>query len=184
MLLEERYLDFICEHNLTQEQFLFLYLIYKGRKDLIIKYKTTFPNEEGTMIGKIWIQKLFDKNWLVHTDKGIEITTKFKEIFCNPIDVAEELINVYPSTMEINGKIVPLTAIDTITVSNLYMPKILNNQAEHDEVLKDIKYGIIHNMIGLSLKNFILSKYWLSIRKIRKATVDDTHTSKQDKSFG
>lgn len=184
MLLEERYVDFICENKLTQGQFLLLYLVYKKRLDLIVKYKQTFPTDDGTMIGKLWITELIDKGFLIADDKGFQIGIKFKEIFCNKIDVAEELLSNYPSTMEISGKIVPLTAIDTVTVADLYIDKILDNRAEHEEVLKDIEFAKIHDMINLSLKNFILSKYWLSIRKKRKATTDETHTTKQANSFG
>lgn len=184
MLLEERYVDFICEHNITQGQFLLLYLVYKKRLDLVLKYKQKFPTDDGTMIGKRWVEELFDRELLIKKDNKTEIGIKFKEVFCNKIDTAEELLAIYPSTMEINGKIVPLTAIDTITVADLYTPKILDCKKEHEEVLKDIEFAVIHDMINLSLKNFILSKYWVSIRKKRKATTDDTHTSKQANSFG
>lgn len=184
MLLEERYVDFICENDLTQTQLLLLFLVYKNRADLILKYKQKFPAEDGTMIGKRWLQDLFDKGFLIKEDTGIKVTPKFKQLFCNKIDVAEELLLAYPSTLEIEGKIVPLTAIDTITVADLYIEKILDNRLEHEEVLKDIQYGITNNLINLSLKKFILSKYWLGIRKIRKATTSDTHTSKQSQSFG
>jgi len=184
MLLEERYVNFICENKLTQPQFLLLYLMYKDRKDLIVKYKQNFPAEDGTMIGKRWLDDLFARGFLIKEDNKLLVTHTFKELFCNKIDAAEELLQVYPSTTEIQGKIVPLTAIDIITVADLYIEKILDNRLEHEEVLKDIKYGATNNLINLSLKNFILSKYWLGIRKIRKSTIDDSHLSKQSKSFG
>lgn len=184
MLLEDRYVHFICDNNITQEQFLVLYLTYKRRLDLVEKYKQTFPNPDKTVIPKYWIADLVNRGWLVKTEKGHDVSVTFKQLFCNKIDVAEELLSIYPSTTEIDGKIVPLTAIDTIEVADLYIDKILDNRLEHEEVLKDIKYAITHNLINLSLKKFILSKYWLSIRKRRIATVDDDHISIQTRSFG
>jgi hypothetical protein len=184
MLLEERYVNFICENNLTQPQFLLLYLLYKGRKDLILKYKQNFPTDDGTMIGKLWIDDLFRRGFLIKENERMLVTHSFKDLFCNKIDVAEELLLTYPSTLEIDGKIVPLTAIDVITVADLYIEKILDNRLEHEEILKDIRYGITNNLINLSLKKFIQSKYWIGIRKIRNATTDDAHMSKQSNSFG
>ncbi len=183
-MLEERYVNFICENNLTQPQFLLLYLIYKNRKDLILKYKQNFPTDDGTMIGKLWIDDLFRRGFLIKEDGNMLVTHSFKDLFCNKIDVAEELLLIYPSTLEIDGKMIPLTAIDVITVADLYIEKILDNRLEHEEILKDVRYGILNNLINLSLKKFILSKYWLGIRKIRKATTDDTHTPKQANTFG
>lgn len=184
MLLEERYVDFICESGLTQNQFLLLYLTYKKRLDLILKYKQRFPTEDGTMIGKFWIDDLVTKGFIVMEGNKGTITLKFKQIFCNKIDIAEELIDAYPSTMEIQGKIVPLTAIDIIVVADLYIEKILDNRQEHEEVLKDLAYAVKNNMINVSIKNFILGKYWLSIRKKRKSTTDDSHIAQQHNSFG
>lgn len=184
MLLEERYVNFICDNKITQGQFLLLYLAYKKRMDLIVKYKQTFPADDGTMIGKFWLDDLIARGWLERIEENFKVSDKFKAIFCDKITVAEELFAIYPSTTEINGTIVPLTAVDLISIANLYDDAILNSITEHEEVLKDIRYGIDNNMINLSLMKFVQSKYWLAIRKKRVSTVDDTHISKQHQSFG
>lgn len=184
MLLEEQYVNFICKHKLTQGQFLLLFLLYKERIDLIQKYKKEFPADDGTMIGKYWLDDLITRGFLAKEGKHTKVTVLFKQQFCNKIDVAEELLRVYPSTLEIDGKIVPLTAIDTIEVANLYIDKILDNREEHEEVLKDIQYAVQHNMINIGIKKFILSKYWLAIRQKRKTTDNDGIVSKQSNSFG
>jgi len=124
MLLEERYINFICENKLTQPQFLLLYLMYKNRNDLILKYKQNFPTEDGTMIGKLWLDDLFRRGFLIKEGERMLVTHTFKELFCDKIDVAEELLLAYPSTTEIGGKIIPLTAIDIITVADIYINKI------------------------------------------------------------
>jgi len=184
MILEDRYVDFICEHKITQGQFLLLYLAYKKRMDLIHKYKQTFPADDGTMIGKRWITDLIEKGWLEKIDDNLQVSTRFKEIFCDKITVAEELFAIYPSTTEINGTIVPLTAVDLIYIANLYDEAIMGSITEHEEVLKDIKFSIEKNMLNLSILKFVQSKYWLAMRKIRKVTTDNTHISKQSQSFG
>lgn len=184
MLLEEKYVNFICENKLTQGQFLLLYLAYKRRMDLIVKYKQVFPADDGTMIGKFWVDDLVNRGWLEQVGENFQVSVKFREIFCDEITVTEELFNVYPSTTEINGSIVPLTAIDSIQIAKLYNEAILGSITEHLEVLKDIKFGIMNNMLNLSILKFVQSKYWLAIRKKRITTIDDTHESKQSKSFG
>jgi len=184
MILEERYIDFVCEHKLTQGQFLLLYLAYKKRMDLILKYRQTFPADDGTMIGKYLLDDLVNRGWMEKIGDNLTVSTKFKGIFCDKIMVAEELFAIYPSTTEINGTIVPLTAVDLITIANLYDEIIMSSITEHEEVLKDIKYAIENNMINLSILKFIQSRYWLAIRRKRRSTTDDTHESKQSKSFG
>ena len=100
------------------------------------------------------------------------------------LSLQEELLKIYPSTMVIDGKIIPLTAIDTIEVANLYIDKILDNREEHEEVLKDIQYAVQNNMISMGIRKFIQSKYWLAIRKNRKSTDSTGVKSKQTQSFG
>jgi len=184
MLLEERYVNFICENKLTQGQFLLLYLAYKKRMDLILKYRQTFPADDGTMIGKIWVDDLINRGWLEKTGENLQVSVAFKTIFCDKIMIAEELFAIYPGTTEINGTIVPLTAVDLIQVAHLYDEAIMNSIEEHEEVLKDIKYAKTNNMLNLSILKFVQSKYWIAIRKKRKTVIDDTHEAKQDKSFG
>lgn len=188
MLLEEHYVEFLIEHKLTQEQFLLLYLIYKGRKDLIIKYKNTFPTSDNTMIGKYWIDDLIKKGFIEFKDTTNNaiptVSLKFREIFCNPIDVAEELLKVYPNTMEIDNKIVPLTAVDIVWVAKEYSNAIKGSQQEHLEVIKDIDFAIKTNALSLGLKAFINSRYWIGIRKKRLVTNTDDLQSKQNQTFG
>lgn len=192
MLLEERYIDFICDNKLTQGQFLLLYLLYKKRGDLIVKYKKHHPTEDvekdKSMIGEYWVNDLIAREYIVTIEVNgkntYQVSDKFKAIFCNPIDVADELMHAYPGTMEIDGKIIPLTAIDTIVVANTYGKAILDSYQEHLEVLKDIQYGIENNMLSIGLKTFINSKFWLVIRKKRLLFVVGDEETKQTKSFG
>jgi len=184
MLLEERYVNFICENKITQGQFLLLYLAYKKRMDLILKYKQTFPADDGTMIGKYLMDDLINRGWLEKVGENLQVSPAFKTIFCDKVTVAEELFAIYPSTTEISGTIVPLTAVDLIQIANLYDDAIMNSIIEHEEVLKDIKYANENNMLNLSILKFVQSKYWLAIRKKRITTTDDAHESKQSKSFG
>lgn len=184
MLLEERYVNFICENKITQGQFLLLYLAYKKRMDLIVKYRQTFPADDGTMIGKYLLDDLINRGWLELVGENFTVSDKFKGIFCDKVMIAEELFAVYPSTTEISGSIVPLTAVDLITIANLYDEAIMHSITEHEEVLKDIKYALQNGMLSLSILKFVQSRYWLAIRKKRIATTDDTHISKQAQSFG
>lgn len=192
MLLEERYIDFICEHKLTQGQFLLLYLMYKKRGDLIVKYKKHHPTdnvaEDKSMIGEYWVNDLIKREYIVTEvidgKNTYQLANKFRKAFCNPLDIADELVSAYPSTMEIDGKIIPLTAIDTVIVAQTYGKAIMESQEEHLEVLKDIEYGKENNLLSMGLKTFINSKYWLALRKKRLLFVDGDNSSKQNNTFG
>lgn len=71
MLLEDKYVDFLIDNNLTQSQYLLLHLIYKKRTDLVIKYKEAFPSydDSDTMIGEHYINDLINRNFLVWSKK-------------------------------------------------------------------------------------------------------------------
>ena len=77
MILIDRYIEFLVENQLTQDQYLLLHLLKENRADLITRYKNAFPNEEGTMIGKELITDLIAKDdisrWFKSLTKKIEV---------------------------------------------------------------------------------------------------------------
>jgi hypothetical protein len=169
MILEDSYLQFLIEHKLTQGQFLLLYLIYKDRGDLILKYKENFPTEDGTMIGKYFIDDLLKKGFLEEslTTGTITIGKKFKEAFINKHRATEEIFDIYPTHFSKDGVDIPLTAMDRNVFANLYDITIQSSFLEHEEILKDIQFGKEKSMLNLGIEKFLKSHYWKVIREIR-----------------
>ena len=169
MILEDAYIKFLIEHNLTQSQYLMLHLIYKNRGDLVKQYKDKFPSEDGTMIGQYQINELFDRKLLVKNDLGhVAVGKAFLELFINKHTAAEEIYDIYPTHFHKDGVEIPLSAMDRNVFANLYDSAIQSSVMEHLEVVEDIKFAIFHNLLNIGLDKFVKSKYWLTIRPRRK----------------
>lgn len=168
MILEDSYLKFLTEHKITQGQFLLLYLVYKERNDLILQYKEAFPTEDGTMIGKYFIDDLFVKEFLYTDSNGVvKIGKKFKEAFINKHRATEEIFDIYPTHFSKDGVSIPLTAMDRNIFANMYDLTIQSSFLEHEEVVKDIKFGKEKAMLNLGIDKFLKSHYWKILRELR-----------------
>lgn len=168
-----RYVDFIVDNNLTQAQFLFLYLIRRKNFDAISKYKTRFKAPDGSMIGEFAKAELIERGFLVHTGEGetandYMVSEKFNAIFLkNHFEAADEMWKAYPGYVRIKGENIPLTNMDKYAFSNIYAERIDFSVQEHAEVLKDLEFGKQHNLIKQTIENFTRSESWLKIREIR-----------------
>jgi hypothetical protein len=168
MLLEDAYVKFLIEHNLTQSQYLLLHLVYKDRGDLIREYKKVFPSEDGTMIGQWQINDLINRGFLVKDlNDRIKIGKKFLEIFINKHTASEEIFEIYPTHFHKDGAEIPLSAMDRNVFANLYDNAIQSSVLEHLEVIEDIKFAMLNNLLSIGLEKFVKSKYWLMIRPRR-----------------
>lgn len=169
MILIEKYIDFITTNNLTQDQYLLLHLLYDNRVDLIRKYKTSFPSGENSMISRTLVDDLITREFLVKTDKGFKLGDKFKEIFVTPELAVDEFYDIYPAFVESDkGVSIPLISMDKKYFQELYIPKIFGNHKEHQEVIEDIEYGKMNNLITMGIKKFLTSDQWKALRKLRK----------------
>ena len=178
----ERYVKFITKHNLTQPQFLFLYLMYRKRFDLMREYMNTFPSDDGSFLGKINRNDLILRGFIIKVGEGesaadFTIGEDFKKIFIDRYEAGREVFEKYPPFMLSDGKRYPLTAMDTYEFSNLYAERIGYDQAEHEEVKKDLDYAIENNLISCKLETFVKSEQWRSFRKLRNVEPNTVVTS-------
>lgn len=167
MLLEEPYINFLIKHNLTQSQFLMLYLIHKNRADLMQKYAEKFPTDDNTLIGEYLIQDLINKEFIIEEGGKYKIGNKFKEIFVDRWIATEEIYTIYPKYFHKTGIDYPLEIMDRGVFSRIYDEAILSSVEEHEKIKQDIQYGIKHNLINISLEKFVKSQYWKSLRSHR-----------------
>lgn len=168
MIAEDAYVDFLIEHNLTQSQYLLLHLVYKGRHDLIKRYKDKFPSGDTTMIGEYMTDDLFKRDFLSRTSSGKVVIGKvFLGIFLNKHTATDEIFDIYPTHFVKDGTHIPLSAMDRNVFANLYDKAILSSMLEHLEVVKDIKFGLEQGLLNIGLDKFLKSKYWLTLRPKR-----------------
>jgi hypothetical protein len=185
MIVEDSYVSFLIEHDITQAQFLLLYLIYKNRPDLIRKYKEKFPSDDGTMIGQYYTDDLIKKGLLIKSKEDkITLSTKFLSIFINKHEACEQIFSVYPTHYNKDGMDIPLTAMDRNIFANLYDTYIQSSILEHLEVIKDIQYAKENNILNIGIEKFLKSKYWLIIRPKRlEGKIKETTLLKIDHDF-
>lgn len=179
MILIDKYIKFITENKITQEQYLLLHLLKDKRMDLIKQYKQTFPTEEGTMLTKNLIDDLISREFLVKTKTGFKLGDKFIKIFTTGEVATDEIYDIYPAFIESEkGVSIPLISMDKKVFKELYIPKIYGNVEEHKEVLADIKYGVENNLIKMGINKFLTSEQWKVLRKLREQkniTMSDIH---------
>lgn len=185
MILLPHYVNFLIEHDLTQEQVLFLELIYRKEKGLIQKYKKHFPNNTDSMISPYLIGKLLDKEFLIKTETGYKLGKKYLDIYVTPDVAVDEIFDIYPTFIKTEqGVEMPLTAMDKKVFREIYIPKIMGNLQEHREVLLDIQYGIENDLIKMGIQKFLTSEYWKALRKRRIEQLQvDISTNNFDEDF-
>ena len=177
MILLDKYVKFITTHKLTERQMLILLLVYYKREDLIGLYKKTY--DVKILITKENKEVLYQRGFLITDDSGNNVLTKkFKDYFIDKDIATDEIFDIYPVSMMHNGITIPLKGMDRSIFANLYIMAIMGSIDEHQEVIKDIEYGKVHNMLNIGIEKFLKSKYWLGIRKARleNKTIIDTKT--------
>lgn len=177
----ERYMKFLEDHRITQRQFLLLYCLYKQRIDIIKRYKTLFPAEEGQgMVGAIEFNELLTNGMIERTGdtagtKSFRVTKKFLLIFVDKHEAIEQLLDAYPKFYTNPTTMIryPLTTTDEDELKELYARKIKESAQEHLEVMKDVEYAKQNNLITMGILKFIGSKQWLAIRELRAANAPE-----------
>ncbi len=169
-----KYVDFITKNYLTQDQFLFMYLIKFKEYEEIKKFKEAFPKLDGSMIGEEYKKDLIDRGFIKQIGEDskpsdFELTEKFTHLFMkNHFFSADQVWEAYPSYVSINGKNIPLTTMDKYQFANLYAERIKYSIEEHKEVLLDIKYGRDKDLISMSIEKFVQAEMWTRLRQLRK----------------
>lgn len=169
----ESYLDFLDKHSLTQQQYIFLYMVKYRMSNGLTKYRSIFPTGDGSLIGKDNVKDLIDRGFLVNDGEGVKlsnfhVTSLFENQFLqNEFTAANEFWNLYPPFIRIDGNNLPLKNMDKYEFALLYVKRINYLVEEHLEVLKDLEFGKNHNLIKSNIQNFTKAESWTEIRKIR-----------------
>lgn len=182
MILLEPYVNYVVDHQLTQQQLLFLLFIYnyqrvhqKRTTALLTKYQKWLGN--GKTILAEWEKKdLFDRGFLELADGNIQnhaitnyqLTDKVIDIFVTEDDCAQEFWALYPYTADNGqGNYFVLKGMDYYHFVQEYNKAIMNSRAEHKEVMLDLKYAIENSLIKQKIETFTKGRIWLDMRQKR-----------------
>ena len=184
MILIDRYVNFLIDNQITERQFLGMYLAYTKRRDLSELYKKKITGGMK-IIPKNEIPELIKKGFLKIDEGGNAVLTdKFKNIFVDKHIATEQIYEIYPSFIYSNGVQIPLSTMDRNVFANLYEIAIMGSLEEHEEIILDIKYGKEKELLNIGIEKFLKSKYWLAIRKKRMDTREiKTTKTKADNEF-
>lgn len=185
MIEIERYIKFITKHNITQSQFLFLYLLQRKRYDLMKDYKAAFPSDDGTVIGKHLRDELLERGFIIKLDENenaasYQIGQAFKVLFIDKFEAATELKDLYPAFAVSDNKRFPLTLVDVYEIAPLYGERIGYELVEHEEIKKDLIYGIEQGLVKCKLDKFVRSEFWIPLRKLRLGTAVEVISDEND----
>jgi len=181
MIIAKHYVKFLIDNNLTQGQYLLLTLLFEKEFALLKEFKIKFPCVEGSMIPKKQIDDLVTRAFLIKSPQGYKIGDKFKAVFVTGSKATEQIFALYPNFMLSEKNVdIPLTSMDMHLFEKLYVPKINGSIKEHEEVLKDLQYGIDHNLIKIGINKFVTSSYWLVFRDLRSTATspENPHRTK------
>lgn len=188
MIDVDRYIPFLKKHKLNQPQFLLMYLLHLQRFDLIEEYKQMFPTEDGSSIGTHSFNDLLTRGFIERTGEtntaiSYRLTDKFIHIFIDKFECSEQLWKAYPSFIIREGKRYTLKLTDEDELRELYAKKINYSREEHDRVMEDLKYAVENNLIVGTIRNFVLSRQWNSIREERLNTNAEERQRFKRKAF-
>lgn len=196
MLNVERYLNFIVKNKLTQQQFLFLFLLKLKEVDqpkaveLIKLYKNAFPSEkDDRFLSKELMDDIVRRGYVIREVEGrtdfnnYTLGTKFANIFVNEYEAGNEFWDKYPPMISSAGQTFPMKLMDKNEFRKLYWKAINGNKQEHEEVIKDLDYAIEKSLIRGKIENFLKSEQWLEIRKIRLGVTIPIQGTLEERDF-
>ncbi len=188
-----RYIDFLVEHQLTNEQFMFLYILYADSLETDGDGDRVFPRE-GPAIASIWkyaqamkswprasLQDLVDRGFARFrgpADKFIpdlmEVTEQFRKLLFVGPEEAALFWDAYPVPQR--------TGITFHSIIPLYRRTVLTLLV-HRQVMDALQWGIRHHLIDQNIRVWITNQRWKDVECIRRCRDLHAETS-QDITFG
>lgn len=169
-----KYVDFLATNQLTEHQFLILWLVHTKDKDNIALYRRKVGDFDISAIDDLIERQWLDDFGLIKNNRrefniyDFIVTDKFtKVVLADEEDAFEELRKVYPKWFTIGG--IKKTAVggDPDKMAHEYrMRGHKGNKLEHDRIV-DItrKYYEGKSEPDMKLENYIKNKHWTLIEE-------------------
>jgi hypothetical protein len=188
------YVAFLIKHKLSTNQFLLLHLLnsesmFKSNDKLrfktignIYKWSAAAKTLKGAGWSETEIQDLIDKEYLwgmksvqkidgkdvlTYSIDQLILTQKFSDImFINASFAFDEILEIYPDTMDIQGQTVFTKSGDLDKLREKYVKLIKNSIIKHEEIKAIIQFGVDKGLCKYKLDNFLNEAIINSIRKL------------------
>jgi hypothetical protein len=175
MIETDRVTELICKHKITPTQVYILWLLYTSDNANIEKYIQVFGGFEEKDF-----KDLESKGLILHTNRNagsyiasdIVVTLEFAEELAkiDPDEAYEELFNVYPDHLLINGSRVPAKTLkhdEQQAVEKAYKKAISKSKFLHVRVLAAVNKWKEENngYAKIKIDKFVIGRYWETIEK-------------------
>jgi hypothetical protein len=184
------YVDFLCKHNMSADQFLFLFMIHSEDYKNLYKYVTLnhgLPPEQihdlisrGFMLNNNSTSK--EGEPLYFADSFI-VTEKFTgPVFMEPLTEevqypAEEFYNAFPDYIYVNGKRFHARNVEKFPFMMDYMRKVGFSKVRHRKAMEGLEYGKRNDLINVGLDKFFKTEQWMNLYK-------EMNITKESKRYG
>jgi hypothetical protein len=190
------YVKFLIKHKLSTNQWLMLYLLYTEKMVKNKQGKVTYDIAGNVYRwqdkGKGWtqaeIQDLVSKDYIIAFKKNYTIdnqtiygymmddlilTDKFAEIMFIDMEAAfEEILELYPDTMLVNGSTVFTKSGDLDKLSDAYHKAIKGSIHEHEKIKAIVSYAKERSLCNMKLDKFLSKGVIDPIKKMMEENYD------------
>jgi hypothetical protein len=175
-----KYVDFLTEHEITEHQFLILWLVHTKDVKNIAKYKNKFKEFDTKAVIDLIDRGWIDDFGLVKDGKRsyniydfIVTDTFTKAIIVDEEDAYEELRKVYPKWFTINGRKAPAAGGDPLKIAKMYHACHKGNRLEHLRIVEITrKYHEIHKDPLVKIEVYIANKMWNDLEEDSQGSKD------------
>lgn len=174
-------LNLLAQYHIDANELLLLYLTFIARdEEGHSEYFTKWYNNGGHEILKTLFNSLKDKgiihknyNPVTYEPNAIEFSKKFIKSWnkCSG-KMGQELFNLYPAWVSINGKMASLKDVSKKfdSLENFfffYSVQIGHDPVKHEEILDILKWAKENNYINFGILSFVISHKWNDLKELR-----------------
>lgn len=181
MIDEKRYIKYMIDNNINQEEFLLLYCLYKCSNgtdtqllELMKQYTTTFgfvkANGKKAMVSNETKQKLIRDGFLQKIDekdtfKSYQLTVKFTKSFVDQYEAINELYQAYPGFGKIKGVSIPLKGGNIHENAKEYWLAIRATATLHHQIVEATNWARLNKpeLLSCNISNYIHGRMWTDI---------------------
>jgi len=181
-------LDVMVELQISAEEWLFIQLLYlceEGDTDSLFRY---FTQAKKDNIPKQTLESLLEKGIIDESFKipgpgvsfdpsKIKLSKLFSEkYFKTAGDMGFELLTTYPCFITSGNKSFPMKNIakhfrSLEDFSFMYAKAIRFKIDKHNEIIELVKWATENNLIQFGLAEFVISRKWIDLSKIKSGEV-------------
>ena len=192
-------LEIMIENSISAEEWFFIQLVFlyeEGDEDSLFRY---FAQAKKDCIPRTILEKLKEKNIInenykipgegeVFTPSSVQISDSFrKKYFKTSGELGLELLATYPLFITSGTQSYPMKNISKHfrsleDFSFMYGKAIRFNVKLHKEILELIEWAVENRAIHFSLPEFVISRKWEDLRKMKSGEMKHAHVSTFDTS--